>query len=182
MPDPVLLAIDAGAELNARDYNNQTALQIATSRRHFQLADQLVKLGAQSEYDGNSERKTLECIQRNASAALASNFPPSVAFKMMRCESAAPASKDCVSIAFLEITGYAALRGAMPPAVLCSLLERLWGVLDALAAQHGVERIDAFDGCYMAVTNYSAPQPADHAVRLARFATAAIAAAAAIAA
>ena len=73
------------------------------------------------------------------------------------------------------------LRSSSEPAALCSLLERLWSALDALAAHHGAERIDAFDGCYMAAANYSAQQPTDHAVRLARFATAAIAAAAAIA-
>jgi class 3 adenylate cyclase len=181
----VLLAIQAGADLNARDYNNQTALHIARARKHFHLADELVKLGAQSDSAAISTSDlpaNIPMKDRHAIAALTSNFPAAVASKMMRCEQPASTYKDCVSIAFLEIAGYPALRGSENPIILCSLLERLWGVLDALAAHHGVDRIDAFDGCYMAVANYSAPQPADHAVRLARFTAAAVAAADCIAA
>ena len=37
--DHALLAIEAGAEINARDYNNHTALHIAKSRNQLELAD-----------------------------------------------------------------------------------------------------------------------------------------------
>lgn len=100
---------------------------------------------------------------------------------MMRGKQTPKVSKPCVSIAFLEIAGYSSLRGSAPPADLCRMLDRLWGALDALADEHGVERVDTFDGCYMAVTNFSVAQPADHAVRLARFASAAVTIAASIA-
>ena len=36
-----LLSIEAGADLNSRDYNNHTALQIARTRNHVELADKL---------------------------------------------------------------------------------------------------------------------------------------------
>ena len=97
---------------------------------------------------------------------------------MMRGLHVAAISKPSVSILFLDVVGFSELRGRMAPLAVVSLLERLFGALDSLAAQHGVERIDAIDGCYIAAANFSAHQPADHAVRLARFALAALAAAA----
>ena len=88
-----------------------------------------------------------------------------------------PSPKDSISILFLEVSNYTKLRGSVEPADLFNMLSRLFDTLDILAQQHGVERIDSFDGCYMAAANFSASQPADHACRLARFALAATAAA-----
>jgi guanylate cyclase soluble subunit beta len=178
------LALKCGADINARDYNDQTAIDIALSRKHLDLVDNLISLGAEPASTVDSTRTASACLDmrhRHAKHTLATNFPSSVASAMMRNQQVAVVSKPCVSIAFLEIAGYSALRSSSDPVALCSLLARLWDTLDALAAHHGVERIDAFDGCYMTASNYSAQQPADHAVRLARFATAAIAAAAAFA-
>ena len=42
-----LLAIEAGANIHARDYNNQTAVCIARSRNYLELVDELVNLGAE---------------------------------------------------------------------------------------------------------------------------------------
>ena len=178
-----LLAIEAGANINARDYNNHSALFIARTRNHLELAEELVKLGADCRTEAppkiecrkdriNDAMNTVDkqvsrcrsepCKvltkllsersknQNYAEAALASNFPASVAAAMMRCEQVSIEAKPSVSIAFLEVDGYSALRGSADPAALCALLERVFSALDALAAQHGVERIDAIDGFYIA--------------------------------
>ena len=113
-----------------------------------------------------------------AADALRHSFPAPVADAMIRGLHVAAISKPSVSILFLDVVGFSELRGRMAPLAVVSLLERLFGALDSLAAQHGVERIDTIDGCYIAAANFSAHQPADHAVRLARFALAALAAAA----
>ena len=110
--------------------------------------------------------------------ALRQSFPHPVADAMMRGLHVAAVSKPSVSILFLDVVGFSALRGRVAPLIVLSMLERLFGALDSLTAQHGVERIDTIDGCYIAAANFSAHQPADHAVRLARFALAALAAAA----
>ena len=183
--DHVLLAVQAGADINALDYNNHTALHIARSSKYVDLADELEKLGAIAdlqvdECSTNTDPKCLTTRRENAVNVLMSSFPASVASKLMRNKHAAAVCRPCVSIVFLDVAGYSQLRGACAPAVVCSLLERLWGALDALAAEHGVERIDAFDGCYMAAANCSVPQPADHAARAARFAAVAVAATAAV--
>ena len=182
--DHVLRAVQAGANINALDYNNHTALHIARSSKHVDLADELEKLGAIAdlqvdECSTNTDPKCLSTRRENAVNFLMSSFPASVASKLMRNQHAASVCRPCVSIVFLDVAGYSQLRGACAPAVVC-MLERLWGALDALAAEHGVERIDAFDGCYMAAANCSVPQPADHAARAARFAAVAVAATAAV--
>ena len=116
------------------------------------------------------QRRNLSCIQ----------LPGTVAAAMMRGETVKVVSMPAVSILFLHVDGYGNMRGAGMPTTVCIMLARLFGALDALAAAHGVERIDAVDGCYIAAANFSARQPADHAVRLGRFALAALAAAASI--
>ena len=98
--DHALLAIEAGAEINARDYNNHTALHIAKSRNHLELADRLTTLGAECDASELAERSICKasireshkqvtmsrfgrCVSQpfqsciNAEAALASNFPAS---------------------------------------------------------------------------------------------------------
>ena len=133
--------------------------------------------------DSNNSNRSMEGRSQtspNAEIALAANFPAAVAAAMMRGETVKAVSKPAVSILFLHVDGYGKMRGEGLPTTVCSMLARLFGALDALAAAHGVERIDAVDGCYIAAANFSARQPADHAVRLGRFALAALAAAASI--
>ena len=96
---------------------------------------------------------------------------------MMQGKSVPPVSKDEVSIFFSNIVDYNTLRGSMEPATLIGMLERLFSKLDELADTHGIQRVDAIDGCYIAAANFSADQATDHAVRLARFALDAVAAA-----
>ena len=90
-------------------------------------------------------------------------------------------SKESVSLLFLYASDFSILRGTLEPCVMLDMLDRLITKLDQLAAFHGVQRIDVIEGCFIAAANYSLRQPTDHAVRLARFAVAAIAAAAATA-
>jgi class 3 adenylate cyclase len=89
-----------------------------------------------------------------------------------------PISKPSVSIFFSDIADYAGLRGSMAPTKFCCMLERLFSKFDKLATIHGIQRVDAIDGCYIAAANFSSDQTCDHAVRLARFALDAMAAAA----
>jgi guanylate cyclase len=104
-----------------------------------------------------------------------------VAAAMMQGKTVPRVCKHDVSIFFANIVGYNSLRGAMDPATLIDMLERLFSRFDRLAKVHGVERVDVIDGCYIAAANFSADQASDHAVRLARFALDAVVAAGATA-
>ena len=113
----------------------------------------------------------------NATAAIATRFPPDVANRILQGLHIASQPFPSVSILFADMVDYTALRGSMQPEKLFDLLTRLFAKLDLLADQHAVQRVDAIDGCYIAAANFSTKQPKDHALRLARFAVEAMAAA-----
>jgi adenylate cyclase len=86
-------------------------------------------------------------------------------------------SKDPVSIFCSDIVGFTAMSSEMDSACVCRILHHLFATMDRLAHIHGVQKIDVVGDAYIATTNFTEPQPADHAARLARFALAASAAA-----
>ena len=129
---------------------------------------------------GIGKQQELEKRFMNANDAVMRNFPPVIANCMMEGTIIQSAIRSPVSIFFSNIPNYAHLRGSMNPLVLFSLLERLFGCFDDIAVRHGVQRVDTIDGCYIAAANFSSDQPTDHALRLARFAVDAMAAASAI--
>ena len=194
-------AIEDGADINARDYNGQTPLHLACSRNNHALIKCQLQHGAKDGLQESSaavptpqsmaSRKSVDAVPKkafhrdachtrcsatssHAQNALYSNFPRMIAEAMMQNRQVAAVSRSSVSILFLDIAGFSELRGSMDPIKVFGLLERLFGAFDALAAQYLVERVDIIDGCYIAATNFCIQQPADHALRLAHFALAAI--------
>ena len=105
------------------------------------------------------------------------NFPSNIAAILMTGSCVGVQTKKCVSICFSNIVDFTAIRGSLEPSTVFHMLNRLFAKLDRLADHHGVQCIDCIDGCYLAAANCSSQQPADHALRLARFATDAVAAA-----
>ena len=195
-------AIADGANINARDYNGQTPLHLACSRNHLPLVDRLLQLGARDDLEDSAGmtaqsvpshkrrcsaaatvkkpirqnlcRRCQSGLSSNAEDALNSNFPRIIAEAMMQTKRMTAVSKPSVSLLFLDVVGFSDMRGSVEPVKVLNLLDRLFGAFDTLAAEHGVERIDIVDGCYIVAANFSSHQPADHAVRLARFALAAV--------
>ena len=195
-------AIADGANINARDYNGQTPLHLACSRNHLPLVDRLLQLGARDDLQDSAGmtaqsvpshkrrcsatatvkkpirqnlcRRCRSGLSSNAEDALNSNFPRIIAEAMMQTKRMTAVSKPSVSLLFLDVVGFSEMRGSMQPIKVLNLLDRLFGAFDTLATEHGVERIDIVDGCYIVAANFSSHQPADHAVRLARFALAAV--------
>ena len=121
-------------------------------------------------------RSTIVQQRSNAECAILAHFPQTVAMTLMSSRPVAPVYKPSVSIFFSDVVDYTVLRGNLDPLVLLDMLNRLFAQLDRLASLHGVQRIDTVDGCYIAAANFSSRQPNDHALRLARFAAAAVAA------
>ncbi len=116
------------------------------------------------------------CMQR-AHTALHRAFPPSIAAAILAGRPVAPVARACVSVFFADVVGFTALSSALHPARVVCLLDRLFAELDALAALHGVQKIDVIGDAYLAASNLLDDQPHDHAARMARFAVAAVAAA-----
>ena len=176
--DMVIQLIEMKADINSEDSNNRTPLDVAIAKQSCSAAAALRSLGARSQTfsrtkSGSAQRSC------NAKVAILEHFPLPVAKAMMQGYQMDPLCKQETSIFFSNIVDYSSLRGSMDPVALCCMLERLFIKFDKLATMHGVQRVDAIDGCYIAAANFSADQTCDHAVRLARFALHTIAAAAA---
>jgi guanylate cyclase len=78
---------------------------------------------------------------------------------------------EAVTVVFADIVGFTPLAARLTPAELVQLLDEIFTRFDALAAEHGVEKIKTIGDAYMAVAG--APEPcADHAARAARLALA----------
>jgi class 3 adenylate cyclase len=104
-------------------------------------------------------------------------FPQHVAEALLRGERVPPEPKEMVTMFFSDVVGFTVLSGSMPPEAVSDMLDRLYLRLDALAEEHGVHKLETIGDAYLCATNIAAPQH-DHAVRMARFAVAAIQAAA----
>ena len=171
-----------GARADVEDFAGDTASSLASKMGNCAIVAAIHRAAKQRR--ANRRCKTEPDQEpygpNNAEAAISRCFPASIAPAFIQTGQVPASQHESVSVLFLEIVDYSAARGAMPPAAVFDMLCRFTDALDALAAHHGVERIDAFDGCYFAASNFSARQPADHAIRLARFALAAVAAAAAL--
>jgi class 3 adenylate cyclase len=174
----VIGLIEASADIESKDDVGYTPMDIAMQRNNRPIVAELARAGARSQ----APRRCVSTVSDRRRCSMARNiisthFPASVAAVMMQGKPVSESCKPDVSIFFSNIVDYPALRGSMDPAALCGMLERLFSALDRLAATHGVQRVDAIDGGYIAAANFSADQPADHALRLARFALDAVAAA-----
>jgi class 3 adenylate cyclase len=173
--------IDAGAYIESKDACGRTPLDIAMQRKNQPIITALTRAGAQPQQPSRCVSSVSIRRCSTAKNVILAHFPASVAAAIMQGQAVPPVCKRDVSIFFSNIVDYTSLRGAMDPIRLCGMLERLFSKLDRLAEAHGVQRVDAIDGCYMAAANFSADQASDHAVRLARFALDAVAAAGATA-
>lgn len=73
------------------------------------------------------------------------------------------------TVVFSDIVGFTAIGSAMAPADLVTVLNRLFGRFDELAARHGLEKIKTMGDGYMAVAGVPVPvsDDADRAVRFA---------------
>jgi adenylate cyclase len=76
---------------------------------------------------------------------------------------------DEASVMFADISGFVALARRLGANQTVNLLSRIVSEFDALAVQHGVEKIKTIGDAYMVVAGLPEPAP-DHAARMARMA------------
>ncbi|MDB5882044.1 MAG: hypothetical protein JWP43_1922 [Ramlibacter sp.] len=74
-----------------------------------------------------------------------------------------------VTVLFADLVGFTALSAAKSPQDLVRLLDRIFTDFDALAAQHGLEKIKTIGDAYMAAAGLPQPRP-DHAAAAAQMA------------
>ena len=104
---------------------------------------------------------------------LTNAIPRSIAARLRRGERRIAESYPATSVVFSDIVGFTPWAQRTSPDRVVAMLDDLFTRLDAIAAQHGLEKIKTIGDSYMAVAG--APEPRDdHAVAAIEFARAMI--------
>jgi len=115
-------------------------------------------------------------IRRRAAEArsdelLTNAIPRSIAARLRHGESRIAESYPATTIVFADVVGFTPWANSTDPAEVVALLDDLFTRFDALAEEHGLEKIKTVGDAYMAVAG--APDPrADHAAAAVAFARA----------
>jgi adenylate cyclase len=107
------------------------------------------------------ERKTVESLLLNV-------LPAPVAERLRRGEIVAD-QVDEVTVVFADLVGFTTLAAGLPARRVVEMLGEVFGAIDEIAEQEGMEKVKTIGDCYMAVAG--APTACrDHADRGLRFA------------
>jgi len=117
---------------------------------------------------------TIARLNRENERLLRSILPEAVVRRLKAGEERIADRVEAASVLFADIVGFTPLAGGLSPEQVVDLLDDLFTRFDALAAEHGVEKIKTIGDCYMAVAGVPEPQP-DHAERIADLALAMLA-------
>ena len=99
-------------------------------------------------------------------------LPPKVAKALSEGRKVEPEPYDPVTVFFSDIVGFTKI-GEMRPEKVMAMLDNVYSRFDALAAKHGLFKVETIGDAYMCVGGIPEPQ-ADHTLRVARFAIEAI--------
>jgi class 3 adenylate cyclase len=97
----------------------------------------------------------------------------------MRGEKVPPEPREMVTMYVSDVVGFTDISAALPHEKVRDMLDRLYSRLDAAAEACGAAKVETIGDAYLCVTNLAGDQASDHAARMARFALAALRAAAA---
>ncbi len=114
---------------------------------------------------------TLNRERARSDRLVAEMLPASIARRLKDGAAMIADAHPQVTILFADIAGFTDYSSSVTPATLVSELNAVFARFDALAAQHGVEKIKTIGDAYMAVTGALDARP-DHAAAMARFALA----------
>jgi class 3 adenylate cyclase len=109
--------------------------------------------------------------QANSERLLLNVLPEPVAARLKRGEEPIADSHVEVTVLFADIVGFTPLAERLPAGDVVDLLNQVFGCLDGLAAEHGVEKIKTIGDSYMAVAGVPVAH-ADHSEAIARMALA----------
>jgi class 3 adenylate cyclase len=113
----------------------------------------------------------LRAEQERSEALLLNTLPRPILDRLRRGETVIADRIAVATILFCDIVDFTTLAGRLPPERMIALLGQLFAAFDALAAEHGVEKIKTIGDCYMAVGGVPEARP-DHATAVAAMAVA----------
>lgn len=119
------------------------------------------------------QRKIVEELlvdeRHKAEALLRNVLPDAVIARVQRGELVADQQEE-VTVIFADLVGFTTLAAGIPARRVVEMLAEIFGEIDRIAAEEGIEKVKTIGDCYMAVAG--APTPCrDHPDRAMRFAT-----------
>jgi adenylate cyclase len=121
------------------------------------LAATAVALGLVLFIDGERVRARAE-----SDALLLNILPRSIADRLKRGERVIADHYEAVTVLFADIVDFTPFAAAAPPARVVAVLNEIFSRFDALAEQHGLEKIKTIGDAYMLVAGAPTARP-DHA-------------------
>lgn len=116
-------------------------------------------------------RAELEMERERSERLLLNILPAPIAERLKDGEEVIADAADGVTVLFADIAGFTQLAATLPPEKVVEILDRIFTRLDALADEHGLEKIKTIGDAYLAVAGLPEPQ-SDHAERVADMALA----------
>lgn len=107
--------------------------------------------------------------QARAESLLLNILPEPIALRLKASPGSIADAFDEVTVMFADLVGFTPLSAKLPPDELVALMDRIFKEFDALAEQHGLEKIKTIGDAYMAVGGLPTERQ-DHAEAVARFA------------
>jgi class 3 adenylate cyclase/tetratricopeptide (TPR) repeat protein len=127
---------------------------------------------AMNQFAQQRAREKLDALRREKDAAervLFNVLPNSIAKRVVGGAGRIAEDVADASILFADVVGFTELAARIAPGDLLQLLDRIFSKFDALAAEHGLEKIKTIGDAYMVAGGV--PEPlADHLERCARLA------------
>ena len=117
------------------------------------------------------QHRALEREQAKSERLLLNVLPAPVAARLKEEEGIIADAHADVTVLFADIVGFTPLSERLSAPDVVALLDRVFARWDALAAQHGVEKIKTIGDAYMAAAGVPLPR-ADHAEAIAELALA----------
>jgi adenylate cyclase len=115
--------------------------------------------------------RALERERAKSERLLLNVLPEPVAARLKEQEGVIAEDCPAVTVLFADLVGFTPLSQRMEASELVSLLDRVFARWDAIAAEHGVEKIKTIGDAYMAASGIPLPR-ADHAEAVAEMALA----------
>jgi adenylate cyclase len=114
---------------------------------------------------------TLDRLNRENQRLLLNVLPAEIAERLKKQEGIIAERFDDVSVMFADIVGFTPLSARLSPSGLVELLNRVFSAFDALADEHGLEKIKTIGDAYMTAGGLPRPH-AGHLAAMARLALA----------
>jgi adenylate cyclase len=113
----------------------------------------------------------LEEQYERSEALVATVMPAAIAARLTSSEERIADRIENLTVLFADLVGFTAAAQDLPPEQIVGYLDGLVRTFDALAGQHGVEKIKTIGDCYMAAAGFDG-RAAEGAVAIGRFARA----------